>query len=158
MAPKVPGSRLDSPEPGAPTARQAPRLLLIVMSSDTPPAADLHLVVGYDGSPPASRALDAAVGLLSGRAGRITVVYVAHMPGLDALSPGALGEMETSFDEIALDLRGTAAGRLDGHADWDFERHDGLIPDELLAAARSIHAGHPDDTVVIVVGSSSHAV
>jgi hypothetical protein len=31
------------------------------MNTETPPP-DLYLVVGYDGSPPASRALDAAVG------------------------------------------------------------------------------------------------
>ena len=36
----------------------------------------LQIVVGYDGSPPASRALDAAVRLLPGRAGgRIDVVW-----------------------------------------------------------------------------------
>lgn len=30
------------------------------MSTTTPPTGDLRVVVGYDGSPPASRALDAA--------------------------------------------------------------------------------------------------
>ena len=74
------------------------------MSIATPPA-DLYLVVGYDGSPPASRALDAAVSLLQGRAGRIEVVYVAHLPSIDMLSPGAVAEMEASFNEIARDLR-----------------------------------------------------
>ena len=44
------------------------------MTSAPPPAAFLNLVVGYDGSPPAQRALDAAVLLLHGRAGRIDVV------------------------------------------------------------------------------------
>jgi hypothetical protein len=34
------------------------------MSTAMPPATELRLVVGYDGSPPASRALDAAVNLL----------------------------------------------------------------------------------------------
>jgi len=38
----------------------------------------LHIVVGYDGSAPAGRALDAAVGLLRGRAGCIAVVWVAR--------------------------------------------------------------------------------
>ncbi|HEX7268371.1 MAG TPA: universal stress protein [Streptosporangiaceae bacterium] len=46
------------------------------MNTTTPPATDLRLVVGYDGSPPASRALDAAASLLRGRTGRIEVVYV----------------------------------------------------------------------------------
>jgi hypothetical protein len=44
-----------------------------MMSTDTPPV-NLYLVVGYDGSAPATRALDAAVRLLQGRAGRIEVV------------------------------------------------------------------------------------
>jgi nucleotide-binding universal stress UspA family protein len=68
------------------------------MNTATPPAGNLYLVVGYDGSPPAIRALDAAVGLLQGRAGRIDVVYVAHLPSMDMLSPGAVAEMEASFD------------------------------------------------------------
>jgi nucleotide-binding universal stress UspA family protein len=54
------------------------------MTTPPPPARDLHLVVGYDGSPPAGRALE--------------------------------------------------------------------------AAATAIGADHPDGTVVIVVGSSSHAM
>ncbi len=66
------------------------RLALTSMSTATPPTRDLYLVVGYDGSPPASRALDAAVSLLEGRTGRIEVVYVAHLPSIDMLSPGAV--------------------------------------------------------------------
>ena len=42
---------------------------------------------GYDGSPSASRALDAAVALLHGRSGQIDVVYVAHLPSVDMLLP-----------------------------------------------------------------------
>ncbi|HEY3733992.1 MAG TPA: universal stress protein [Streptosporangiaceae bacterium] len=128
------------------------------MSPDTDTPPDLHLVVGYDGSAPAGRALDAAVRLRHGRTGRITVVYVAHMPSLDMLSPGALVEMEASFDEIERELRTSAGEQLgDGEA-WDFERRQGLIAEELIAVSNDIRAAHPDDTVVIVVGSSSHAV
>ena len=50
------------------------------MTTVPSPTAVLHLVVGYDGSPPASRALDAAALLMQGRTGRIDVVYVAHTP------------------------------------------------------------------------------
>jgi nucleotide-binding universal stress UspA family protein len=126
------------------------------MSTTTPPATDLRLVVGYDGSPPASRALDAAVRLLQGRTGRIEVVYVAHMPGMAALSPGAISELETGFDEIEQELRTTAGEQLGGHEQsWGFERRQGLIAEELVAAANDIHAAHPHATVVVVVGSSS---
>ncbi len=129
------------------------------MSTVTPPSAgNLYLVVGYDGSPPASRALDAAVSLLQGRAGRIDVVYVAHLPGIDMMSPGAVAEMESGFDEIEQDLRTAAAERLrDLKEGWGFERRQGIIADELIAAAKDLRDAHPGDRVVIVAGSSSHA-
>jgi nucleotide-binding universal stress UspA family protein len=126
------------------------------MSTATPPAADLRLVVGYDGSPPAGRALDAAVRLLQGRVGRIEVVYVAHLPSMAALSPGAVSELETGFDDVEQELRAMAAEQMGGREQgWDFERRQGLIAEELIAAAQDLGAAHPDATVVIVVGSSS---
>jgi nucleotide-binding universal stress UspA family protein len=113
-------------------------------------------VVGYDGSPPASRALDAAINLLQGRAGRIEVVYVAHMPSMAALSSSAVAELETSFDDIEQELRTMAGEQLKGRDErWGFERRQGMIAEELLAAAKDIGAAHPGATVVVVVGSSS---
>jgi nucleotide-binding universal stress UspA family protein len=126
------------------------------MSTPTPPAADLRLVVGYDGSPPASRALDAAVNLLQGRTGRIELVYVAHLPSMAALSPGAVSELEIDFDDVEQELRTMAAEQLRGRAQsWGFERRQGLIAEELVAAAKDLGAANPHATVVIVVGSSS---
>jgi nucleotide-binding universal stress UspA family protein len=123
----------------------------------TPPATDLRLIVGFDGSPPSVRALDAAVNLLQGRTGRIHVVYVAHMPSMDALSPGAVAEMEVDFDDIEQELRGMVGERLRGREQrWDFERRQGLIAEELLGAAKDLAAAHPDATVLIGVGSSTH--
>jgi nucleotide-binding universal stress UspA family protein len=116
----------------------------------------LLLLVGYDGSPPARRALDGAVNLLHGRTGRIEVLYVAHMPSMASLSPGAVGELETGFDDVEQELRGLAGEQLQGREDrWGFQRRDGLIAEELLAVARDMQAAHPDATVVIAVGSSS---
>ena len=43
------------------------------MNAPAPPAGNLYLVVGYDGSPPAIRALDAAVRPLHGRTGSVEV-------------------------------------------------------------------------------------
>jgi len=124
---------------------------------DTPPANRLHLVVGYDGSPPASRALDGAVRLLQGRDGRIIVVYVGHIPSLDMLSADAIAQMEVDFDEIGKELRDSAAKQLgaDGVA-WEFQRRQGLIAEELIAAASALPHDNVGDTTVIVVGSSSH--
>jgi nucleotide-binding universal stress UspA family protein len=126
------------------------------MSTFTPPATELRIVVGYDGSPPADRALQAAVNLLQGRTGRIEVVYVAHMPSMAALSPGAVAEMETGFDDVERELRTKVAEQLrDREQGWDFERRQGPIAEELIEAARELGAEHPEATVVIVVGSSS---
>jgi nucleotide-binding universal stress UspA family protein len=126
------------------------------MSAPTPPATDIRLVVGYDGSPPASRALDAAVNLLQGRTGRIELVYVAHMPSMAALSPGAVGELEQDFDDVEQELKTMAAEQLRGREQsWGFRRRQGLIAEELIAAAKDLGAAHPHATVVIVVGSSS---
>jgi nucleotide-binding universal stress UspA family protein len=128
------------------------------MTTAMPPARFLHLVVGYDGSPPASRALDAAVRLLQGRIGRIDVVYVTHLSSLAMLSPGAIAEIEKDFDEIEQELRAQAAGQLcaSGVA-WQFERRQGIIADQLSAAATAIGETYPDENVAIIVGSSSHA-
>jgi nucleotide-binding universal stress UspA family protein len=129
------------------------------MNAAAPPTGNLYLVVGYDGSPPAVRALDAAVRLLYGRGGSIEVVYVAHLPSIDALSPDAVAEMRVDFGEIAGELRTAASEQLrDREERWRFEWRQGLIPDELIAAAEGIQDSHPGDAVVIVVGSSSHAM
>ena len=128
------------------------------MTTDAPSGGFLHIVVGYDGSPPATRALDAAVRLLQGRTGRIEVVWVAHLSTAVMMSAGAIAEMEESFSELAPEMRDQAAAQLDGSGlDWGFERLQGLIAEELIAMATGLRDARPGQTVVIVVGSSSHA-
>jgi len=128
------------------------------MTTATPPSGFLHLVVGYDGSQPASRALDAAVRLLQGRTGRLELVYVAHLTSTVMLSADAIAEMETDFDEIEQELRAQAAEELrDRVESWGFQRLQGLIAEELIAVADGLRQADADGTVVIVVGSSSHA-
>ncbi len=78
------------------------------------------------------------------------------MPSMAALSSSAVAELETSFDDIERELRNMAGEQLEGREErWGFERRQGMIAEELLAAAKDIGAAHPDATVVIVVGSSS---
>jgi nucleotide-binding universal stress UspA family protein len=128
------------------------------MTTAAPPTAFVHLVVGYDGSPPATRALDSAVRLLQGRTGRIDVVYVAHLSSLAMLSPGAIAEIEKDFNEVEQELRAQAAGQLRASgAAWGFERRQGIIADQLIAAATAIGEAHLGENVAIIVGSSSHA-
>jgi nucleotide-binding universal stress UspA family protein len=127
-------------------------------TADTPPAPSLRLVTGYDGSAPATRALDAATRLLQGRHGSIDVVYVAHVPTVDMMSADALVQVEADFAEIEKELRASAAAQLDGRGvAWDFQRRRGFIVEELIAAATAARDARPGDIVTIVVGSSSHA-
>jgi nucleotide-binding universal stress UspA family protein len=131
------------------------------MNTAMPPTGDLYLVVGYDGSAPSVRALDAAVRLLYGRTGSIDVVYVPHLAAVDMLSADAIAGMEVTFDEIERDLRAQAAEQLRDREDrWRFERVPGVIndiPEVLIAAAKRILDDHPGDNVAVVVGSSSQA-
>jgi len=129
------------------------------MSTDMPPTGDLYLVVGYDGSPPAKRALDAAIRLLTGRTGSIEVVYIAHLPSVDMLSADAIVGMEDTFDDVARDLRAQAGEQLRGREErWSFERRDGRIPEVLVETAARVRDAHPADNVGIGVGSSSQAM
>ena len=90
------------------------------------------------------------------------LVYVAHLTSTVMLSADAIAEMETDFDEIEQELRAQAAEELrDRVESWGFQRLQGLIAEELIAVAAAISQADADagtdGTVVIVVGSSSHA-
>jgi nucleotide-binding universal stress UspA family protein len=130
------------------------------MSAETPPVSELHLVVGFDGSPPAVRALKTSARMLSVRPpGRITVAWVAHLSGAVELSADATAIMESDFDQVAGEVRAAAAEQLDGSGlTWDFQWRQGLIGQELIAVAESVQATRPDDVVVILVGSSHSAM
>ncbi len=129
------------------------------MNTVMPSTASLYLVVGYDGSAPATRALDAATGLLRGRTGSIEVVYVAHLTTAEMMSADAIAEMEVSFSEIARELRAQADEQLRGREDrWEFKYGQGMITDVLIKAAEKLMDAHPGDNVAIVVGSSSQAM
>jgi nucleotide-binding universal stress UspA family protein len=131
------------------------------MTSAVSPAAFLHLVVGYDGSPPARRALDAAVLLLHGRAGRIDVVYVAPLSGvaIEPPAPIAPADMERGLDDLERELHALAADQLrDRRADWVFDRRQGNTAHELVAVAAGLREADPGGFVAIVVGSSSQPI
>jgi len=133
--------------------------ILYTMTAASSPTPLLHLVVGYDGSPPASRALDAAALLLQGRAGRIAVVYIAHLSGIVIEAPVAAAETEPGFDQIEQELRAQAADQLrDRGAPWEFERRQGNIAEELGTVAADIGRANPGEFVMIVVGSSSSPI
>ncbi len=83
---------------------------------------------------------------------------MAHLSSTVMMSAGAIAEMEESFSELEPEMRDQAAAQLDGSGlDWGFERLQGLIAEELIAMATGLRDARPGQTVVIVVGSSSHA-
>ena len=130
------------------------------MSAETPPLSEVHIIVGFDDSPPATRALDAAIRLLRARPpGRITVVWVAHLSSTVELSADAIALMENDFDEVGGELRAAVTERLAGTGlSWDFVRRQGPIAQQLTTVADEVQAAHPEDVVVIMVGSSSSAM
>ena len=129
------------------------------MSPEAPSVSEAHLVVGFDDSPPAARALAAATRLLTVRRGRLTVLWVAHLSSTVELSADAVAIMESDFDTIAGELRAAAAKQLnDSGVPWEFRRRQGPIAQELIAEAESTPITQPDDVVAIVVGSSSSAM
>jgi nucleotide-binding universal stress UspA family protein len=122
------------------------------------PATPVYAVVGFDGSAPAIRALDGAARLLHGRAGGLEVIFVAHVTALESLAAGAVAEALTSFDDASRQLGTEVREQLASTEQrWHFQRRDGVIADELIAAAKDLRRQHgPDATVVIVVGRSEH--
>ncbi len=118
----------------------------------------LLAVVGFDGSPSAYRALDAAAKLISGRPGRIVVVYVAHVAAGSELSPEAMVESLKGFDALEREFTDEIRSRLYGvEPRWSLQRRDGIIAHELVAAAEQVRGDHGDDAnVVIVVGRATH--
>src|SRR5271154_3547588 len=95
----------------------------------------LVVVVGFDGSEPAYRALDAATHLISGRTGNIVAVYVAHPSPTAEFSSEGLVEVLKSFDALERQFTESIRSRLDlVEQRWRLERRDGGIAHELVAA------------------------
>jgi hypothetical protein len=135
--------------------------------SFTRPAERLmYAVVGFDGSASALRALDAASRLLNDRPGGMEIVYVAHLSTLAAsvdVGGRASAEVRQSFDDASRELSEEVrahlqASHLRGAAQhWHFQRRDGAVADQLIAAADDLSRRHgPDASVAIVVGRSEH--
>jgi len=59
----------------------------------------LVLVVGYDGTEPAERALKSATEILQGAPGRMEVVFVAHVPSSVAFSAQATASVQQGMDK-----------------------------------------------------------
>ena len=121
------------------------------------PTAALILVVGFDGSGPAQRALDAAVRIVYQRHGRLEIVYVSGESAAKAPSSESITEGDGIADETARQLSVKVRTVLEHREErWQFHHRKGERHDQLLAAADEIR-DHPDkhggNTIVIVVGN-----
>jgi len=120
----------------------------------------LVLVVAYDGSEPAQRALAGAAEMLGDRAGRLEIVYVGHVPSAVMYSSQAIAAVQDGLDTEAHDLAARVDTTLEGTGlKWHFQRRNGEIAPELLAAGEEqLEAGGPTAHVVLVLGGSAHKV
>lgn len=129
-------------------------------SFDTNGKNHLVLVVGYDGSEPAQRALRAAAAVLEHSPGRLEVVFVAHIPTAAFLSAQAIPTFREGFDHDAPELESQVEEALAAtEVKWHFQRRNGEIASELVAAGEEQLAGEgPNTRVVLVVGGSAHKI
>jgi nucleotide-binding universal stress UspA family protein len=120
----------------------------------------LVLVVGFDGTEPALRALRSAVDVLEQRPGRMDVVFVAHVPNTVALAAQAISAVREGLDTEERDLAKKADEILgDTDVKWRFQRRNGEIAAELLAAGKEeLDSEGPSTKVVLVVGGSAHKI
>jgi hypothetical protein len=119
----------------------------------------LVLVVGYDGTEPAQRALEAALAGLRDRTGRMEVVFVAHMPSTVSYSAQAVAAVREGLDRDAEELAVRAEKTLAGAVKWHFQRRNGDIAQELIAAGKEqLDAEGESTRVVLVVGGSAHKI
>jgi len=141
-------------EPGPAVPGRAP-----VREAPDPGAAQpIALVVGFDDSEPAQRALIWGADLLRTRPGTLHVVYADHALIDSDLSGFGRAEMEDARDEKA-DRVAKAAAEIAAAAGvpYTFERRQGSPADAILSAANIQDAAEPASTPVIVTGRSHHA-
>ena len=135
----VPGQ---APAPGTPDARAA---------------EPVTLVVGFDDSEPARRALTWGADLLRTRPGALHVVYADHALIDSDLTGFGRTEMDEDRDEKAARVA-EAAKEIAAAAGtpYTFERRQESPADAILHAAGSYAAAQPASTPVLVTGRSHH--
>jgi nucleotide-binding universal stress UspA family protein len=121
-----------------------------------PVGAVTEVVVGFDNSGPARRALSQAVALAAAGPASLHVVYADHVIIDSDLSGFGHAEMAESRDQEAAAVAGAAAEIVDpAGLRYTFERRQAAPADAILAAAGAL-TGTADGGPVIVVGRSGH--
>ena len=127
-------------------------------SADQGPARPISLVVGFDDSGPARRALAWGADLLRARLGSLHVIYADRVLADGGLSGLARAEMEHARSEKAASVAAAAAEiATTAGVPYTFERRRGAPADAILLAASLQDAAQPATTPVIVIGRSHGA-
>jgi nucleotide-binding universal stress UspA family protein len=143
----VPPAALAEPVPARPAHAPVPGI-----------PEPISLVVGFDDTEPARRALSWGADLLRARPGTLRVIYADH-PRIDSdLSGFAHAEMEDTRDRKAAEVAAAAAEiAAAAGVPYTFERRQESPADAILSAASVQDAAEPGRTPVIVTGRSHHA-
>jgi nucleotide-binding universal stress UspA family protein len=137
-----------------PAAGAGPAVPALASSPALPPAT---LVVGFDNSGPARRALAWAAQLLAVRPGTLRIIYADHTIIGSDLSGAASAEMAAERENEAAGIAAAAAELLAGtHVNYEFDRRQGSPADAILSGASDLAATVPGSPT-IVVGRSGHA-
>ena len=126
-------------------------------SPDPRAAQPITLVVGFDDSEPARRALSWGADLLRTRPGALHVIYADHVLIDSDLSGFGRAEMDEDRDEKAAQVA-EAAQEIASAAGtpYTFERRQESPEAAILDAAGTYAAADPANTPVIVTGRSHH--
>jgi universal stress protein family protein len=159
---RVPPVGLSQPEPGRPgyAPVPGPAELSAAPSSagQTSAAQPISLVVGFDNSEPARRALGWGADLLRARPGTLHVIYSDHVLIDSDLSGFAHTEMDETRDAKTAGVADAAAQiAAAAGVPYTFERRQESPADAILSAASVQDAAEPGRTPVIVTGRSRHA-
>ena len=121
-------------------------------------AQPISLVVGFDNSEPARRALRWSADLLRARPGTLHVVYADHVLIDSDLTGFAHAEMEDTRDQKAAAVAEAAAEiAAAAGAPYTFERRQDSPADAILSAASAQGTAEPASAPIIVAGRSHHA-
>ena len=133
------------------------------ISADAPAGRPAQIVIGFDNSDSAHRALRWAIDLLSSRPGSLAVIYVGPLPAPNLNRVRHLGHRPTATaqytpaDAASVALAAVADIAKGGPATWRFEHRHGDAAEMILtAAAEHSHAPRRGETeTLIVVGRAS---